>query len=143
MKNRIIYFLLLVFLSCSQTCLFALTSEPMLPGKKDPKALEQKQAKSLEDTKELLKSKEDSLATCVELTGRVIHPTEPGYNQARLVSNFYTSKNKYPDVIVYCQNTQDVQNAVKWARCHKMPIRVRSGGHNHEGFFDRYGSYYH
>lgn len=71
---------------------------------------------------------------CVELTGRVILPNEPGYDKARLVSNFYPSKNKFPNVIVYSQNVDDVQNAVKWARCHKKFIRIRSGGHNHEAF---------
>lgn len=73
-------------------------------------------------------------ADCPELTGRVILPHERGYNKARLVSNFYPSKDKYPAAIVYCQNEQDVQNAVKWARCHQKTIRVRSGGHNHEAF---------
>lgn len=71
---------------------------------------------------------------CPELTGQVIFPDHQTYNKARLVSNYYTSKNSYPAVIVYCQNTHDVQNAIKWARCHNMSIRVRSGGHNHEGF---------
>ncbi len=71
---------------------------------------------------------------CMELTGRVILPNEQGYNHARLVSNFYSSKNKYPDVILYCQNELDVQNAIKWARCHNHSIRIRSGGHNHEAF---------
>lgn len=73
-------------------------------------------------------------ANCPELTGRVVLPKEPGYEKARLVSNYYPSKNVHPEVIVYCQNATDVQNAVKWARCRKVPIRVRSGGHNHEGF---------
>lgn len=71
---------------------------------------------------------------CVELTGRIIWPHDASYDKARLISNFYTSKKKFPRVIVYCQNTQDVQNAINWARCHKVSIRVRSGGHNHEGF---------
>lgn len=71
---------------------------------------------------------------CGELTGRVIWPKHETYDKARLVSNYYTSKNSFPKVIVYCQNTQDIQNAIKWAKCHKVPIRVRSGGHNHEGF---------
>lgn len=74
------------------------------------------------------------LRTCPTLTGRIIVPEEPGYNKARLDWNYFSSKNKFPHVIVYCQNTQDVQNAVRWARCHKVPIRVRSGGHNHEAF---------
>lgn len=72
--------------------------------------------------------------SCPELTGRVVLRNEPNYNKARLVSNYYASKNKFPDRIVYCQNTKDVQNAVQWARCHHIPIRIRSGGHNHEGY---------
>lgn len=77
---------------------------------------------------------ENKADNCPELSGNVVVQDDPDYNQARLASNYYTSRNKYPDVIVYCQNTQDVQNAIKFARCHQLPIRVRSGGHNHEGF---------
>ena len=69
-----------------------------------------------------------------QLTGKVVYKNHTGYDKARLVSNYYTSKNKFPQVIVYCQNTQDVQNAVRWARHHNVPIRVRSGGHHHEGY---------
>lgn len=68
------------------------------------------------------------------LTGDVVLPESEEYDQARLVSNYYTSKNSRPDAIVYCKSTADVQNAVKWALCKKLPIRIRSGGHNHEGF---------
>lgn len=71
---------------------------------------------------------------CPELTGKVVLPDQKEYDQSRLVSNYYTSKNSKPDAIVYCKNAKDVQNAVKWAVCKKIPIRIRSGGHNHEGF---------
>lgn len=71
---------------------------------------------------------------CPQLTGRVILSNDPSYDKVRLVSNFYPSKNKFPKAIVYCRNIKDVQNAIKWARCNKVPIRIRSGGHNHEGF---------
>lgn len=71
---------------------------------------------------------------CPELTGRVVWPNQEGYQKSRLTSNYYTSKNSRPDAIVYCKSTRDVQNAVKWALCKKVPIRIRSGGHNHEGF---------
>lgn len=71
---------------------------------------------------------------CPELTGKIIWPKGDEYEKSRLISNYYTSKDSQPDVIVYCQNSQDVQNAVKWALCKKIPIRIRSGGHNHEGF---------
>lgn len=74
------------------------------------------------------------MKVCPKLTGRVVYPGEPGYQEDRLVSNYYTSKDKFPAVIVYCQDVKDVQNAVRWAICRKVPIRVRSGGHNHEAF---------
>lgn len=76
----------------------------------------------------------EDLNPCPQLTGRVVWKGEPGYDQNRLVSNYYTSKDKFPRVIVYCQSTLDVQNAVLWARCHQTPIRIRSGGHHHEGY---------
>lgn len=71
---------------------------------------------------------------CPNLTGRIVSKGDSDYDKDRLVSNYYTSKDKYPNVIVYAQNTQDVQNAVLWARCKKVPIRIRSGGHQHEGY---------
>lgn len=71
---------------------------------------------------------------CPKLTGRIIKKEDPSYDKARLVSNYYASKSRFPRIIVYCQNTQDVQNAVLWARCNGVPIRIRSGGHHHEGY---------
>ena len=71
---------------------------------------------------------------CPALTGLVIEKNNPGYNQARMISNYYQGKNKFPNAIVYCQNAEDVQHALQYARCHKLPVRIRSGGHNHEGF---------
>lgn len=71
---------------------------------------------------------------CPDLTGTVVQPNDPAYDKARLVSNYYPSKNKHPRAIVYCNNVQDVQNAVRWANCQNLSVRVRSGGHNHEGF---------
>lgn len=71
---------------------------------------------------------------CPQLTGRVVTKGEPQYDKGRLDSNYHTSKNKYPHTIVYVKTAEDVQNAVLWARCNKIPIRIRSGGHNHEGY---------
>ena len=76
----------------------------------------------------------DSMQKCPELTGRIVRKGDVDYEKSRLVSNYYASKDRFPKVIVYAQNTRDVQNAVLWARCHKAPIRVRSGGHHHEGY---------
>lgn len=85
-------------------------------------------------------SNPSEVLSCPKLTGRIIWKGEPQYDQARLVSNYYTSKDRFPHVIVYCQNTQDVQNAILWARCQHVPIRVRSGGHHHEGYSTGNGS---
>lgn len=82
----------------------------------------------------LAETEENKMKECPELTGRVVLPNNENYDKARLVSNYYTSKKSFPKLIVYCQTTQDVQNAVKWARCKNLSIRIRSGGHNHEGF---------
>lgn len=66
-----------------------------------------------------------------ELTGRIVLPEEPQYNAAR--KEFNTFFNRFPRVIVFAQETKDVVNAIRWARCRDIPIRMRSGRHNYEG----------
>ncbi|MDU8673770.1 FAD-binding oxidoreductase [Paenibacillus polymyxa] len=66
------------------------------------------------------------------LTGRIVIPRNPSYNMARMEFNRRFSK--FPRVIVFCQRTQDVINAVKWARERGIRLRVRSGRHSYEGF---------
>ncbi len=66
------------------------------------------------------------------LTGKVILPGDPEYDRARKEYNL--AVNKYPIAIVYCFNQHDVANAVVWSRMNKIPLRIRSGGHNYEGY---------
>ncbi|MEE6450695.1 FAD-binding oxidoreductase [Gottfriedia acidiceleris] len=66
----------------------------------------------------------------VELTGRIVVPGDPQYDSARY--EFNTFFDKYPLVIVFAKNTQDVVNAVRWAVKRKVPIRMRSGRHSYE-----------
>lgn len=66
------------------------------------------------------------------MTGRIVTPENPLYNTDR--QDFNTFFNKFPLIIVYAQKTQDVVNAVKWARYRKIPIRIRSGSHSYEAF---------
>jgi FAD/FMN-containing dehydrogenase len=66
-----------------------------------------------------------------ELTGRIVIPEDPQYDSAR--KEFNTFFDKYPLVIVFAQETQDVVNAVRWAVKRKVPIRMRSGRHSYEG----------
>lgn len=73
------------------------------------------------------------MAKCdCKLTGRVVTPKSPLYNKARQEWN--RSIQKYPRAIVYCKDVCDVKNAVCWAREQCAGIRLRTGGHNYEGF---------
>lgn len=66
------------------------------------------------------------------LTGRIVVPGDDDYDDARHVWNPRFSK--FPMAIVYCQETQDVVNAVTWARENDVAFRIRSGGHGLEGW---------
>ncbi len=66
------------------------------------------------------------------LTGNVITRKNPLYNEARQEWN--RAIQRFPLAIVYCYNKNDVANAVIWARQRCIPIRIRSGGHNYEGY---------
>ncbi|MFJ5156832.1 FAD-binding oxidoreductase [Streptomyces sp. NPDC088353] len=67
-----------------------------------------------------------------KLTGRVVRPNDPGYTDARLGWDQLFSH--YPLVIVFAQNTQDVVNALTWARQNDVALRIRSGRHSLEGW---------
>lgn len=62
-----------------------------------------------------------------KLTGMVVYPNDPEYQQARMNWNPFT--NAFPIVFVFAQNEEDVSNAVRWARENNVPIRMRSGRH--------------
>ncbi len=66
------------------------------------------------------------------LTGEVVRQGDSAYDAAR------TSYNRlfvhHPQAIVFCAQTQDVVNALTWARRHEVAVRVRSGGHCLEGW---------
>lgn len=68
----------------------------------------------------------------VKLTGRIVTPDDPGYEQARTNNNL--NNPKYPRVIVFCQDTKDVINALNWARENNEPFRIRSGRHSYENY---------
>lgn len=67
-----------------------------------------------------------------KLTGRIVVPSDPGYDIARI--NLNLSIPKFPCIIVFCQNKNDVCNALKWARERHIPFRLRSGRHSYENF---------
>ncbi|MGV9720554.1 FAD-binding oxidoreductase [Nocardia beijingensis] len=66
------------------------------------------------------------------LTGYIVRPGDPAYTDARLGWDQLFSH--YPLVIDFAQDTQDVVNALTWARQHDVALRVRSGRHALEGW---------
>jgi len=67
-----------------------------------------------------------------ELTGRVVRPGDADYPTASAGYNLLFTHE--PAVIVFAQDTQDVVNALAWARQNDVPLRVRSGRHCLEGW---------
>ncbi len=66
------------------------------------------------------------------LTGKVIWPFDPEYDRAR--QEYNRDINAYPVAIVYCFNNQDVTNAIRWSHRNWVGLRIRSGGHNYNGY---------
>ena len=67
-----------------------------------------------------------------QLTGELITRDNFLYEKERKQWN--RAIEKYPLAIVYCNDEEDVSNAVLWARKNKLPIRIRSGRHHYEGY---------
>lgn len=71
----------------------------------------------------------DALAAAV--TGRLLQPSDDGYQEARRVHNGLVDRR--PALIVRCQTPADVAAAVRFARHAGFEICVRGGGHNVAG----------
>jgi FAD/FMN-containing dehydrogenase len=65
------------------------------------------------------------------LTGSVLTPDDPGYDEARIVWN--GAIDKRPAVIARCAGTADVIDAINFARRSKLLVAVRGGAHNVAG----------
>lgn len=66
------------------------------------------------------------------LTGEVITQNNPMYKEARLEWN--RAIEVFPIAIVYSYENLDVSNAICFARKYNIGFRIRSGGHNYEGY---------
>jgi hypothetical protein len=66
------------------------------------------------------------------LRGRLLRPSDPGYDQARLVWN--AAHDRRPALIIGCAGTADVIRAVEFARSEGLQLAVRGGGHSVAGF---------
>lgn len=67
-----------------------------------------------------------------ELTGEVVTRDDFSYEESR--KSWNRAIEKYPLVIVYCKNEDDICNVIEWAKLNDLSIRIRSGCHNYEGY---------
>ncbi len=67
-----------------------------------------------------------------KICSRVILPCCPSYPEVRQVFN--RSIQRFPSAIIYCENSETAARAVRCAKEKGQIIRVRSGGHNYEGW---------
>ncbi|WP_438016556.1 FAD-binding oxidoreductase [Sorangium sp. So ce315] len=72
------------------------------------------------------------MSAAPRLTGRVVLPGDPGYDDAR--EGYNARFSRHPSAVVFCQDAQDVASAVRWATARGVEIRARSGRHCYEGF---------
>ena len=62
---------------------------------------------------------------------RIVRRGDPGYDKGRAISN---ARFDYrPWAIYYCANARDVVRAIADAHANGVHVRIRSGGHQHEG----------
>lgn len=71
----------------------------------------------------------EALRRC--LRGELLLAADAGYDRARSLWN--AMHDKRPALIVRCAGAADVVSAVNFARVHRIPVAVRSGGHNVSG----------
>ena len=67
-----------------------------------------------------------------KLDGELITPTDPAYEEARLVWNGMIDRR--PAIVVRCASAQDVAAALACAREHDLPVSVRCGAHSTPGY---------
>ena len=66
-----------------------------------------------------------------QIKGGMILPTDSSYDETRKVYNGMIDK--HPSCFAMCQDTEDVVNAVNFARANGITVSVRGGGHNAGG----------
>ncbi len=65
------------------------------------------------------------------LSGQLLLPAEPGYDEARTIWNRMIDRR--PAVIARCAGADDVGAAIRFARDHDLVVSVKGGGHNVTG----------
>lgn len=67
-----------------------------------------------------------------KLTGDVVIKGNLTYEEDREAWN--RAVDKFPLAIIYCNNEEDISNAIVWSRNYSLEIRIRSGRHHYEGY---------
>ncbi len=63
---------------------------------------------------------------------KLIRKEDMEYEELR--KGFNKRINKFPLIIALCTSTQDVSEAIKYAKINKLAVTIKSGGHSMEGF---------
>ncbi|HKG65783.1 MAG TPA: FAD-dependent oxidoreductase, partial [Solirubrobacteraceae bacterium] len=66
-----------------------------------------------------------------QVSGTVLSPEQPGYDEARAINNGLVDKR--PALIVRSRTNEDVVAALEFARSTGLEVSVRGGGHNVAG----------
>jgi FAD/FMN-containing dehydrogenase len=75
---------------------------------------------------------DDLAAFRSSLRGRLLEPSDDGYDAARVVWNGMIDRR--PMLIACCAGVADVIASVAFARRHALTLSVRGGGHNVAGY---------
>ena len=71
----------------------------------------------------------DALRT--KIKGNIVLPTDEGYNDA--LKRWSVNSQRKAGVIVFVRDTNDVSEALKYAKAEKLDVAVRGGGHHESG----------
>jgi FAD/FMN-containing dehydrogenase len=74
-----------------------------------------------------------------QLKGRLVLPTDPGYDAARRVYFWNPETERRPALVAQCVAVDDVRHAVEFARRHGLEVAVRGGGHSPMGWGASHG----
>ena len=75
----------------------------------------------------------DWTALAHSLEGKLVRPGDADYATARQLYNTRYDGQK-PDAVAYVAHPADVQECLAYARDHRTPISIRSGGHSYAGW---------
>jgi FAD/FMN-containing dehydrogenase len=68
------------------------------------------------------------------LTGSLLRPQDPQFSHLRRLFRGRPGDEVLPRAVVRCADPADVADAVQFARAHRLPFAVRSGGHSFADF---------